>query len=92
MPEPEENLKEKTIIECLNKDCGQKLAIPKTTATLRVNCPICKTSFLYPAQKIDKKRASSDKLKNHPFFFGLLVTVCFLLLANRYLVDALTLN
>lgn len=92
MPEPEENLKEKTIIECPNKDCGQKLAIPKTTATLRFNCPICKTSFLYPAQNIDKKRASSGKLKNHPFFFGFILTSCFLLLANRYLMGVLTLN
>ena len=92
MPEPEEKLKEKTIIECPNKDCRQKLGIPKTTDTLRVNCPKCGTSFLYPAQKIDKKKASSGKIKNHPFFFGLIVTLCFLILANRYLVDVLTLN
>jgi uncharacterized paraquat-inducible protein A len=52
----EENLKEKIIIECPNKDCRQKLGIPKTTDTLRVNCPRCGTSFLYPTQKIYKKK------------------------------------
>jgi len=88
----EENLKEKIIIECPNKDCRQKLGIPKTMDTLRVNCPKCSTSFLYPVQKKYKKKASSSKIKNHPFFFGLIVTLCFLLLANRYLVNILTLN
>jgi hypothetical protein len=88
----EENLKEKTIIECLNKDCGQKLAIPKTTATLRVNCPKCGTSFLYPTQKKYEKKASSSKLKNHPFFFAIILTSCFLLSANRYLMGVLTSN
>jgi hypothetical protein len=92
MSEPEENLKEKTIIECPN--CGQKLRIPKTTDTLRVTCqnPECGISFLYPAQKIYKKKASSGKIKNHPFFFGIILTLCFLLLANRYLMSVLTLN
>ena len=92
MTEPEGNLKEKTIIECPNKDCGQKLAILKTSATLRVHCPKCGTLFLYPAQRIDQKKASSGKLKNHPFLFGLIITVCFLLLADRYLVAVLNLN
>jgi len=87
----EENLKEKIIIECPNKDCRQKLGIPKTTDTLRVNCPKCGTSFLYPTQKIYKKK-TSNRIKNHPVFFGLIITLCFLLLANRYLVDVLTLN
>jgi hypothetical protein len=87
----EENLKEKIIIECPNKDCRQKLGIPKTTDRLRVNCPRCGTSFLYPTQRIYKKK-TSNRIKNHPFFFGLIVTLCFLLLANRYLVDVLTLN
>jgi len=87
----EENIKEKIIIECPNEDCRQKLGIPKTMDTLRVNCPKCGTSFLYPAQNKYKKK-TSNKIKNHPFFFGLIVTLCFLLLANRYLVDVLTLN
>lgn len=85
----EKNFKGKIIIECPN---GHKLRIPKTTDTLRVTCPIDGTSFLYPAQKKYKKKASSSKIKNHPFFFCLIVTLCFLLLANRYLVDVLTLN
>jgi len=88
----EENLKENIIIECPNKDCRHKLRIPKTKDILRVSCPSCGTSFLYPNQKKYKKKASSSKIKNHPFFFGLIVTLCFLLLANRYLVDVLTLN
>lgn len=88
----EEDLKEKVIIECPNKDCRQKLGIPKTMDTLRVNCPKCGTSFLYPTQMKYKKKASSNRIKNHPFFFGLILTLCFLLLANRYLVDVLTLN
>lgn len=87
----EEDLKEKVIIECPNKDCRQKLGIPKTMDTSRVNCPKCGTSFLYPTQKIYKKK-TSNRIKNHPFFFGLILTLCFLLLANRYLVDVLTLN
>ena len=88
----EENLKEKIIIECPNKDCKQKLGIPKTMDTLRVNCPKCGTSFLYPTQMKYKKKASSNKIKNHPFFFGLIITLCFLLLANSYLANVLTLN
>jgi len=89
---PEENLKEKIIIECPNKDCKQKLGIPKTMDTLRVNCPKCGTSFLYPTQMKYKKKDSSNKIKNHPFFFGLIITFCFLLLANSYLANVLTLN
>jgi len=87
----EENFKEKIIIECPN--CRQKLRIPKTTNTLRITCknPECGASFLYPTQKIYKKK-TSNRIKNHPFFFGLLITLCFLSLANRYLVDVLTLN
>ena len=65
----EENLKEKIIIECPNKDCRQKLGIPKTTNTLRVTCPRCRTSFSYPTQKIYKKK-TSNRIKNHPIFFG----------------------
>ncbi|GAF87825.1 unnamed protein product [marine sediment metagenome] len=87
----EENLKEKIIIECPNKECRQKLGIPKTTDTLRVSCPRCGTSFLYPTQKIYKKK-TSNRIKNHPIFFGLIITLCFLLLANRYLIGALDLN
>jgi len=87
----EENLKEKIIIECPNK---HKLRIPKTIETLRVTCPICGKTFLYPSQKIYRKKSSwlYKKIKNHPIFFGLIITLCFLLLANRYLVDVLTLN
>lgn len=87
----EENLKEKIIIECPNKGCRQKLGIPKTTDTLRVSCPRCGTSFLYPTQKIYKKK-TSNRIKNHPIFFGLIITLCFLLLANRYLMEVLDLN
>jgi len=87
----EENLKEKIIIECPNK---HKLRIPKTIKTLRVTCPICGKTFLYPSQKIYREKSSwlYKKIKNHPIFFGLIITLCFLLLANRYLVDVLTLN
>lgn len=48
----EENPKERIIIVCPNKNCGQKMWIPKTTNTLRVTCPNpkCKNSFVYPAQ------------------------------------------
>jgi hypothetical protein len=87
----EENLKEKIIIECPNKECRQKLGIPKTIDTLRVSCPRCGTSFLYPTQKIYKKK-TSNRIKNHPIFFGLIITLCFLLLANRYLIGVLDLN
>jgi hypothetical protein len=84
----EENFKEKIIIECPN---GHKLRIPKTTTTLRVTCPKCRTSFLYPAQKIYKKK-TFNRIKNHPIFFDLIITGCFLLLINRYLMEVLGLN
>jgi|GEM_PF-1138398 len=88
---PEEGPKEKIIIDCPNKDCRQKLGIPKTTDTLRVNCPRCGTSFLYPTPKIYKKK-TFNRIKNHPIFFGLIITLCFLLVASRYLIGVLDLN
>ena len=40
-------MKEKKIIVCPNPDCLQKLMIPDTKKTLRVNCSKCGDSFLY---------------------------------------------
>jgi superfamily I DNA and/or RNA helicase/uncharacterized CHY-type Zn-finger protein len=49
----EEILEDEIIIVCPNPDCRQKLRIPKSTSTLQVTCPQCRTSFRYPPQ--DKK-------------------------------------
>lgn len=90
----EDNLKERIIIVCPNKHCGQKLGIPKTTSTLRVTCPKCGTSFTYPAQAAREKKASwsLNRVKYHPIFFGLIVTLWFLLVVNRYSMGTLTLK
>jgi len=90
----EENLKERIIIVCPNKNCGQKLGIPKTTNVLRVTCPKCKTSFVYPAQATRKNRTLwlLNRVKQHPFFLGLIVTLWFFLVVNRYSRGTLTLN
>jgi len=47
----EEVLDDRIIVECPNKNCGQKLGLPKTTETLKVNCPKCGTFFIYQPQK-----------------------------------------
>lgn len=46
----EEILEDKIVIVCPKPDCRQKLKIPRTTNTLRVTCPQCKTSFRHPPQ------------------------------------------
>lgn len=88
----EENLKERIIIVCPNKDCGQKLGIPKTTQTLQVTCPKCRTSFVYPLQATRKKRTSwlLDRVKHHPISFGLFATLWFFLIVNKYSIGTLT--
>jgi len=90
----EENLEERIIIVCPNKDCGQKLGIPETLGTLRVTCPKCGISFIYPAQASRKKRTQwlLNRVKQHPIFLGLIVTLWFLLVGNRYSRGTLTLN
>lgn len=90
----EKNPKERIIIVCPNKDCGQKLGIPKTTRTLRVTCPKCGASFVYPAEAAYKRRISwlLNGVKRHPVFLGLIVTLWFLLVVNRYSSGTLTLN
>lgn len=52
----EEIPEEKIVIVCQNPDCRQELTIPNTTRTLRVTCPECGTSFVYPARATHKKR------------------------------------
>lgn len=88
----EKNLEERVIIVCPN--CGQKLAIPKTINTLRVTCPKCGTSFVYPAQATRKKRTSwlFNRVKHHPIFLSLIVTLWFFLTVNRYSRGTLSLN
>jgi hypothetical protein len=54
----EENNKENIIIECPNKVCKSRLRIPKSTKTLRITCPKCGTTFLYPKQTTNNKQPS----------------------------------
>jgi len=57
-----------------------KLRIPKKTKILRVTCPNprCGTTFLYPKQKIHTKNFHDYiKIKDHPIFLGLIITLCF---------------
>jgi hypothetical protein len=54
----EENHKENIIIECPNKACKSRLRIPKSTKTLRITCPKCGTTFLYPKQMTNTKQPS----------------------------------
>lgn len=90
----EENLEGRAVIVCPNEHCGQKLAIPKTTGTLRVTCPKCSLSFVYPLQATPKKRTSwlLNRVKHYPISFALIVTLWLLLVANRYLRGTLTLS
>lgn len=94
IPMTEDNLKERLIIVCPNKDCGQKLGIPKTTKTLQVTCPKCRTSFVYPAQTPRRKTTSwfLNKVKAHPIFLGLIATIWFFLIVNKHSTGTLTLN
>lgn len=91
---PKGNLKERIIIVCPNPDCGQKLGIPKTIRTLQVTCPKCGTSFRYPAQGARKEKVQwlRNKVKSHPIFFGLIITLWILLISNKYSSGMLTLN
>lgn len=75
----------KIIIFCPN--CERKLIIPKTTRKLSVTCPTCRNSFIYPRKIQQKKKASwfHNRVKYHPILFGLIVTIWFLILINRYL-------
>jgi len=73
----EENLKERIIIECPNKDCRQKLGIPKTMDTLRITCPKCGIIFLYPEKKMRT---------NHPSWLNRRILISFLLLVTLIFV------
>ena len=90
----EEYSKERSIITCPNPDCGQKLNIPKTTHILQVTCPKCGISFRYPAEVAHNGKVQwlRNRVKSHPIFFGLVVTLWILLISNRYLTGTLTLN
>jgi len=41
----------KVVISCPNKECRQKLAVPKMSMQLHVTCPKCNTSFSYGGSK-----------------------------------------
>jgi S1-C subfamily serine protease len=99
MSEVENNKEiESIIIECPNKNCGCKLKIPKTDKKLSITCPRCEVTFLYPFQYSEEKIPSKQpswlirKIKDHPIFFGLMITICFVILANRYLMNTLFLE
>jgi hypothetical protein len=89
-----ENQTQKITILCPDKDCLQKLALPKTMRSLRVTCPKCKTSFIYPKQTtLQKTRARLiNKVKLYPIFLGIILTVWLTLVANWYSKGALTLS
>ena len=52
----EENRSGRLIIVCPNKNCGQRLAIPKTVGTLHITCPKCGTTFEHTVQTTIKKQ------------------------------------
>jgi len=62
----EEDIKDRIIVVCPNKNCGQKLGLPKTTETLKVNCPKCGNSFTYPPQSSVNQSQSYDKVQPTP--------------------------
>jgi len=91
---PEEKFKERIIIVCPNPNCGQKLGIPKAVHALQVTCPTCGTSFRYPTQSVRKEKVQwlRNRVKSHPIFFGLIITLWILLMSNRYSRGTLSLN
>ena len=46
---------DRIIITCPNKECRQRLNLPKTSSRLEVTCPKCRTDFFYPFEKRAKK-------------------------------------
>lgn len=85
---PEDNQDEFLIIECLNDKCKCNLRIPKTAKTLRVTCPQCGISFMYPKKNTHKKNSwFQNNIKNHPFFFGLVLTLYLIKMSNSYIMN-----
>jgi hypothetical protein len=96
----EEVLKDRIIVVCPNKDCGQKIGLPKSNEILHVTCPNpkCRTSFIYQSQPTSKTQPIPEtqpiskkknqwfinKIKNHPIFLGLILTIWVLFLINRF--------
>ena len=80
-----ENKKEFVIIKSPNKNFSLSLRIPNTDKFLRVTCPSCGTEFLCP-QKISWIK---NAIKNHPFFFGLIITLYLATLTDEYLAKTL---
>lgn len=90
----EESFMGKIIIECPKIDCKQRLRIPRTTKTIRVTCPYCGNSFVYPGKTFREKRTSMLKnlIRSHPIFFGVVITLWFILFANRFTRGTITGN
>lgn len=60
--------KDKVVITCPNKECQQKLAIPRIQTRLTITCPKCGTSFYYGAPQ--KEIQLGKELKNIGYIIG----------------------
>lgn len=90
----QDNFGERIIIICPNKNCQQKLRIPKTSKPIKVYCPKCGTPFAFSSQKAIKRRIilCINKIKKHPILFGMLLTLWFLLEGTMYRLGTITLK
>lgn len=70
------NRNETIVIICPNKECNQKLRIPKQEKNIRFICPRCRKEYIYPFEAYNGKKTSSflKKIKDHPIFSGLVIT------------------
>lgn len=88
------NNRETLIITCPNKNCKQRLRIPKSERNKKFVCPKCKREFIYPSEVPRKKETSwfLKKVKDHPILFGLILTFWILIELNMYRLKTLSLK
>lgn len=86
----EEHSGDKETITCPR--CGQKLGVPRTTDVLRITCPNCAVSFVYPAPPPRTRRPTwlAKKIRNHPVFSGIILTLWVMPVARFYWVGLAT--